>query len=142
MATGNKSAEEFGYCFILGRKSGFGLVSFGGVLTTCSLTSSASLDNSFDKAGYETLLTVEAGIGLVCSMVNNFGTDSKGVLKVVGFTGDVIVDFDNLSACSMTSRSSEERVCGKLEGCEEAGRIILCFDNLPARALTSRFSGT
>ena len=106
MATGNKSAEEFGYCFILGRKSGFGLVSFGGVLTTCSLTSSDSPAKWFDGVGCEVFMTRGTEIGLVCSMANNFGTDSKMGVKVVGFAGDVIVDLDNLPVLPVRCRYS------------------------------------
>ena len=101
-----------------------------------SLTSS----DFADRTGYGIIFGSKKISGLVRSVANFIWTGSVKVLEVVSFVGDVVVDFDNLPACSMTSRSSEERICCKFEGCEEAGENILCFENLPTRAMTSRLS--
>ena len=63
------------------------------------------------------------------------------VLRIVGIIGEDILWFDDLPRRSKVSRDSEERICCKLEGDEEAGETIPCFDNLPIRSVTSRLSG-
>ena len=62
-----------------------------------------------ERTGYGIIFGSRNISGFVRSVTNFFGTDSLKVLKVVGIAGDVFVEFDNLSACSVTSRNSGER---------------------------------
>ena len=93
-----------------------------------------------EMAGWGIIFGSRNSSGFVCAMTNFIWAGSVKVLKVVGIARDVVVEFDNLSACSMTSRNSGERFCCKSEGCSEAGGDILCFCNLPIRLMTSRDS--